>query len=430
MNILIIGSGGREHAIGLCLKKSITNPSLFFAPGNAGTAQIGSNISIKDNNLNQLLIFAQSNSINFTVVGPEAPLVDGIVDLFEAHNLSIIGPSKLGAQLEGSKQWAKNLMKKYNIPTASFEVFDNYNDAVAYLNKKNQYPIVIKADGLAAGKGVTVAETEQMALSALKKCFIDKEFSSAGLKVVIEDFLFGEEASLFAFTDAKTIKPMIPAQDHKAVFEGDKGPNTGGMGAYCPTNLVTKEIKDTIMKTVFNPLLKAFQQEGISYKGIVYAGLMISESNDVSIVEFNVRFGDPETQVVLPLLETDLVDVFQAILNQTLDSVDLKWSNDYAACVVLASGGYPGNYEKNKEISGLTSICNDVTVIHAGTKANNSGIYTNGGRVLGVVSKCTTLETALDSIYSNIDSISFDGMFYRSDIGFKALSKSHLSTKN
>ena len=424
MNILIIGSGGREHAIGICLQKSKTKPNLFFAPGNAGTALVGTNVPIKDLDLDALLNYAKNNNIDFTVVGPEAPLVAGIVDLFENHNLSIIGPSKKGAQLEGSKQWAKELMQKYDIPTASFEVFNNYKDALDYIDKKNQYPIVIKADGLAAGKGVTVAENKQMAQDALKQCFIDKQFSSAGLKVVIEDFLVGEEASLFAFTDSKTISPMIPAQDHKAVFEGDKGPNTGGMGAYCPTSLVSSEIKDIISKKVFEPLLNAFQKEGIRYRGIVYAGLMISPTNNVSIVEFNVRFGDPETQVVLPLLETDLVDVFQAILNEKLDSINLNWSNDYAACVVLASGGYPGSYEKNKQISGLNSVSSDISVIHAGTKSNSTGIFTNGGRVLGVVGKCSSLESALNKVYTNIDTIKFEDMFYRSDIGFKALPKS------
>ena len=428
MNILIIGSGGREHAIGVCLKKSRSKPNLFFAPGNAGTALIGTNISISDNDLDALLDYAKLQDIDFTVVGPEAPLVSGIVDLFESHKLSIIGPCKLGAQLEGSKQWAKQLMKKYNIPTAMFEVFDNYDDALSYLNKRDEYPIVIKADGLAAGKGVTVAESKQMAVSALKQCFIDKQFSTAGLRVVIEDFLPGEEASLFAFTDSKSIKPMIPAQDHKAVLEGDKGPNTGGMGAYCPTKLVTDEIKDVVMQKVFTPLLDAFKKEGISYKGIVYAGLMISKDNNVSIVEFNVRFGDPETQVVLPLLETDLVDIFQAIINQSLDSINLKWSSEYAACVVLASKGYPGSYEKNKQIHGLNSLNKDISVIHAGTKLEESSVYSNGGRVLGVVSKCSSLESALTKVYANIDTISFDGMFYRSDIGFKALSNSF--TKN
>ena len=421
MKILIIGSGGREHAIAQCLLRSKHNVSLFFAPGNAGTNLHGKNLEIKDTDINGLINAAIDNQIDFTIVGPEAPLVDGIVDEFNLKNLSIIGPSKIAAQLEGSKQWAKDLMKRHNIPTAKYEVFEDYSKAVSYVNKVESFPIVVKADGLAAGKGVTVATTKELALEALEKCFVNKEFSDAGLKVVIEDFLEGEEASIFAFTDGKTILPMLPAQDHKAVFEGDKGPNTGGMGAYCPADLVDNSLQETVQNEVFTPLLKAFQKENISYKGIVYAGLMISSEKKVSIVEFNVRFGDPETQVVLPLLETDLVDICIAILEEKLNEVDLNWSKDYSACVVLASGGYPGSYEKGKPILGLSDTTQDVSIIHAGTKISSNQVITNGGRVLGVVANCSNLGNALKKVYTAINSISFENMYYRKDIGFKAL---------
>lgn len=421
MKILIIGSGGREHSIALALKKSNLITNIFIAPGNAGTSQIGTNVAIKENQIEDLAKFAISNTIDITFVGPEAPLVDGIVDLFENHNLSIIGPSKKAAQLEGSKDWAKQLMKKYNIPTANFETFSNFDSASNYIKRNPHYPIVIKADGLAAGKGVTVAQSEQDALAALEDCFVKNKFNSAGQRVVIEEFLAGQEASIFAFTDGKTILPMEPAQDHKAIFDGDKGPNTGGMGAYCPAPLVTKQIQEKVSETVFKPLLNAIQKENLNYTGIIYAGLMIDDNQNVNIVEFNVRFGDPETQVVLPRLKTDLGLIFKHITTKSLDQITLEWDNDSTVGVVLASEGYPEHYEKNKEITGLNLISNNCHIVHAGTLNKDNKLLTNGGRVLCVVGKDSNLQSAIQKTYGEIPKISFENIYFRKDIGQKGL---------
>ena len=421
MKILIIGSGGREHAIGLKLQQSAHQPELYFAPGNAGTSECGTNIAIKETNIDELIKFVKENQIDITFVGPEAPLVNGIVDQFENEQLSIIGPSKAAAQLEGSKDWSKQLMKKYNIPTANFETFTTFEAAKQYLLQTNIYPIVIKADGLAAGKGVTVAQDESHAIQALEDCFINNKFSSAGQKVVIEECLFGQEASIFAFTDGETMYPMMPAQDHKAIFDGDKGPNTGGMGAYCPAPIITAEIQQAINKTVFQPLLTALQKEKLNYTGVVFAGLMIEPNGNAKVIEFNVRFGDPETQVVLPCLATDLVDIFTAITQKKLTTINLKWKQTNAVCVVLASEGYPGNYEKNKVITGIQSINSNCHVIHAGTKKNNNQLLSNGGRVLGVVGQAIELKTAIDTTYEAVKHISFENVYYRNDIGFKAI---------
>ncbi|RAP36513.1 phosphoribosylamine--glycine ligase [Candidatus Marinamargulisbacteria bacterium SCGC AAA071-K20] len=420
MNILIIGSGGREHALGVALKKSPQCEQLYFAPGNAGTSTIGKNLSISDIDIDALLDFATQNKIDLTMVGPEAPLVSGIVDIFTEAGLAIVGPSKAAAQLEGSKDWAKAFMVRHNIPTAKYETFLDYDTSIAYINKRDTYPIVIKADGLAAGKGVTVALNFEMADDALTDCFIDQKFSEAGAKVVIEDFLKGEEASIFAFTDGHVIKPMTPAQDHKAVFDGDKGPNTGGMGSYSPAPLVTPAIEDNVYNDVFLPLLRGLQAEGIVYKGIVYAGLMI-DKGEVSIVEFNVRFGDPETQVVLPRLKTDLVTILNAVSNETLDSVNLEWSDDSGVCVVLASGGYPGSYKKGQVMTGLEGDTQTCYVIHAGSEVNDKDeTITKGGRVCGVVSIHSDLKIAIETAYQRVDQVQFNGKYNRTDIGFKA----------
>ena len=422
MKILIIGSGGREHALALTLKNSSQVTKIFVAPGNAGTAEVAENVMIKDSDLDGLLAFAQDNAIDLTIVGPEAPLVLGIVDLFNEANQDIIGPSKKGAQLEGSKDWAKQFMVRHNIPTARYETFTSYEPSIAYLKERNTYPIVVKADGLAAGKGVTVAQSFSEAENALKDCFLNNVFKDAGAQVVIEDFLDGQEASIFAFTDGKTISPMIPAQDHKAIFDGDKGPNTGGMGAYAPAPLVTEAIKKDVYETVFLPLLKGFQSENIPYKGIVYAGLMINDAGEVSIVEFNVRFGDPETQVVLPLLKTDLAVIFKAMAEERLHEVSLEWSDSHTVCVVMASEGYPGDYPKGKTITGI-SKANELDAVHvvqAGVKAVDGRLETNGGRVLAVVSEGNTLSAAISSAYKGVSEVSFEGAYNRSDIGSKA----------
>ena len=420
IKLLIIGSGGREHSLAITCKKSPRLEALYVAPGNAGTAAIGTNVSLSEMDFEGLANFVEKNNIDITFVGPEAPLVAGIVDYFESRGLTIIGPSQEAALLEGSKEWSKNLMKEAKIPTAEYAVFLNYNAANHYLISRNVYPIVIKADGLAAGKGVTVAGCYEEAKKAIHDCFINHKFKEAGSKVVIEDFLEGEEASIFAFTDGKTILPLVPAQDHKAIFDGDKGPNTGGMGAYSPAPIASELIQKKTLETVFKPLLKMMQKRGLRYTGVVYAGLMI-KGDDLSIVEFNARFGDPETQVVLARLETDLLEVFEAIVEGTLEDVSLKWSSDTAVCVVMASGGYPGDYQKGVVINGLDQCDDYGFVVHAGTINAGGDILTNGGRVLGVVSQGGTIRQAIERVYDNVVKIDFDKAYYRKDIGFKAM---------
>ncbi|MFC1752038.1 phosphoribosylamine--glycine ligase [Thermoproteota archaeon] len=423
MKILLIGSGGREHSLAIKLTQSARLTSLYTAPGNPGTAELGENIPIQADDIQGLAKFAASYHIDLTIVGPEVPLVLGIVDLFKEKGLKIIGPNKAGAQLEGSKNWAKKIMKKYHIPTADFETFTQFEQAKVYIKSKNEYPVVIKADGLAAGKGVTVAQSETEAVQALENCFIKHVFKDAGARVVIESFLPGQEASILAFTDGKTILQMAPAQDHKAVYDGDKGPNTGGMGAYSPTPLVTKDMEHTVLKTILTPLIQGLNQEGIRYKGIVYAGLMI-HNNTARVVEFNVRFGDPETQVVLPRLKTDLIDIFEAIANETLDSITLEWSSNHSVCVVLASKGYPGSYEKGAVIHGQTYFhsSQDLNFIQAGTIRSSDGqLLTDGGRVLGVVATGPTLESAIEKAYKGVAAITFKTKYFRTDIGKKAL---------
>lgn len=424
LKILLIGSGGREHSLALKLKESNQGPALFIAPGNAGTAQCGTNVQINDTDIDTLLKFAIDNNIDLTIVGPEAPLVEGIVDTFNENNLNIIGPDKIGAQLEGSKAWSKAFMEKYDIPTAGYKEFTNSTDAKTYLRTRNDYPIVIKADGLAAGKGVTIAATQSEAFTAIEDAIDNDKFKEAGKKIIIEDFLDGEEASIFAFCDGKTLLPMTPAQDHKAIFDGDKGPNTGGMGAYSPTPLITDALFKTIQTDVFDKVLKGFKEENIDYRGIVYAGIIIVKGKPL-IIEFNARFGDPETQVVLPRLKNDLVSIFQAMTNQTLHTIRLEWKPESAVCVVLASGGYPNAYEKGKEITGTSTFKkNDaIQVIHAGTQRQDKTLVSSGGRVLGVVGIDSSLKKAIDLTYSAVAKISFEKSYHRKDIGHKALAR-------
>jgi len=423
LKILVIGSGGREHAIVRRLSQDSVKHTLYCAPGNPGTAQLASNVPLSETQINELIQFAKSEKIDITLVGPEGPLVAGIVDAFEAKGLAIVGPSKQGAQLEGSKAWSKHLMKKYGIPSASFEVFTHYELALTYVRNAS-FPLVIKADGLAAGKGVVVAQVLVEAEQALKACFIDAVFADAGKQVVIESFLKGEEASILAFTDGNVIVPMVAAQDHKAIFDDDKGPNTGGMGAYSPVPLVTPAIEKKVLDTVLNPLLKAFQTEGIRYKGIVYAGLMI-DGDEVNVVEFNARFGDPETQVVLPRLKTDFASILQAIVNGNLAQLDIVWHDQATVCVVVASGGYPGTFEKDKVISGLEEVKKlpSTHVIYAGTRSLNAHILSSGGRVLGLVGEGPTLEEAIAEAYKGVALVSFENAYFRTDIGQKALAR-------
>lgn len=423
MNILLIGSGGREHSLALALQKSPHLTHLYIAPGNPGTAECGTNVPIADTDIERLLAFAQHNTIDLTVVGPEAPLVAGIVDLFQKHGKRIVGPTQAAAQLEGSKVWSKAFMKRHRIPTADYATFDTHDAAVAYLHTQNSYPIVIKADGLAAGKGVTVAHTATDAIQALKECFLDKRFGTAGAHVVIEAFLQGEEASLLAFTDGKTIVPMLPAQDHKAVYDDDKGPNTGGMGTYCPAPVVTLKDLERIQKTILEPVVLGMQKEGLQYTGIVYAGLMMTADGPY-VVEYNVRFGDPETQVVIPLLKTDLVDVLVAMADGTLDHCPLSWDTGACVCVVMASKGYPNTVETGFPITGISeATAAGLQVIHAGTKVQEGTLVNQGGRVLGIVSHGTSLANAITSVYRDIDKVHFFGAHYRRDIGKKGLKR-------
>lgn len=423
MNILLIGSGGREHSLALALSKSPKLSQLYIAPGNPGTAACGTNVPISDTDINGLLNFAKENAIQLTFVGPEAPLVTGIVDLFQSHGLTIVGPGQTAARLEGSKVWAKSFMKRHNIPTAAYATFNDYSKAKTYLQEQNTYPIVIKADGLAAGKGVTVAQTEAEAVKALEECFLDKRFGVAGAEVVIEAFLKGEEASVLAFTDGKTIVPMLAAQDHKAVYDNDQGPNTGGMGAYCPAPIVTPDMVPIIQETILKPIIVGMAAEGMSYKGILYAGLMIT-ANGPFVVEYNVRFGDPETQVVLPLLKTDILDIFVAIAETRLEDMHIEWHDGSCICVVMASGGYPGAMETGFPITGISDAeIRGISVIQAGTKTKDGQLVSNGGRVLGIVSRDISLRKAIDTAYAHIGKVQFKNAHYRLDIGQKALPK-------
>ena len=421
MKVLIIGSGGREHALGLAISKSKRLNQLFFAPGNPGTSQLGKNLSFKETDHFSILEFAKSESIDITIVGPEAPLVAGITDLFIENGLKIIGPTAEGAQLEGSKAWSKSFMNRHGIPTASYAVFECYDDSLQHIHTINKFPIVIKADGLAAGKGVFVVDNLNDAIAALDKCFVDKQFGLSGQRVVIESFLKGEEASIFAFTDGKSILPMVPAQDHKAIYDGDKGPNTGGMGAYSPAPVVTDAVFEQVKKQVFDPLLAGLKAEGIDYVGVVYAGLMIDKT-DINVVEFNVRFGDPETQVVLPRLKTDLLEVFVAMSERTLNTINLEWSTDAVVGVVLASEGYPSSYETGCLITGIQSANQlpNCHVIHSGTRHEGDAILTNGGRVLTVVAQHDDLEIAVETAYQGLNQINFEGKYFRTDIAYKA----------
>ncbi len=425
MNVLVIGGGGREHAIAWKLAQSPKVDKIYCAPGNGGTAEIGRNVNIPVNDFAALAQFVKDEGIDFTIVGPEDPLLLGIVDFFEVRGLPIFGPSAQAAKIEGSKSFAKSLMKRYNIPTARYESFIDYESALAYVREQGA-PIVIKADGLAAGKGVVVAQTLEEAEKALHDIMKTGSFGQAGSRVVVEEFMSGEELTLLAFVDGETVKPMITAQDHKAVFDGDKGPNTGGMGTYAPVPHMSKELVDRVVEEIVKPMAKAMVSEEIPFKGVLYTGLMIT-SEGPKVVEFNARFGDPETQVILPLLETDLLDICLATVKGELDAVDVKWSEKSALCVVMAAPGYPGEYPKGAIIHGLPAPDKNSVVFHAGTKLTVEGTVTNGGRVLGVTGIDDTLELAQQTAYKQVAAISFEGAHYRKDIGDKALKKTHMA---
>lgn len=421
MKILVIGSGGREHSLVWKIAQSKNVSKIYTAPGNAGTKDISENIPVKADDIEGLLNFAQNNKVDLTVVGPEVPLVMGIVDEFERKGLKIFGPSREAALIEGSKVFSKLIMGKYGIPTAAFEVFDNPAEAKDYIQDKGA-PLVIKADGLAAGKGSYVCKKEEDAEKAVDEIMIDKIFGEAGDKIVIEDFMTGEEASVFALCDGKNFIVLPSSQDHKAIFDGDQGPNTGGMGAYAPAPVISERMLQQIKNEIISPTLDAMNEEGLPYKGVLYCGLMITSSGP-KVVEYNCRFGDPETQVVLPLIENDLVDILLKAVEGKLDKVEIKEKKEYAVTVVLASGGYPGTYNKGKIIYGIEKFENDENFIifQAGTKFENGRYLTNGGRVLNVTCHDDTLAGAISNIYSKIDNIKFDKVYYRKDIGKKGL---------
>jgi len=422
MRILVIGSGGREHALAWKIAQSKLCDKLFCAPGNAGIAQVAECIDIKADDITGLLDFARREKIDLTVVGPEGPLSLGIVDEFAKYKLKIFGPNKAAAQMEASKVFSKELMAKYKVPTAGFKVFDNPEEAKEYIEKIGN-PCVVKADGLAAGKGVVVAKTVDEAKVAVDAMMREKIFGDAGNKVIIEECLQGEEASILVLTDSKEVIVLASAQDHKRVFDNDAGPNTGGMGAYSPAPVVTKELFKEILDKVIYRTIDGLVKEGIDYRGVLYAGIMLTKDGPKTL-EFNVRFGDPETQAILPRLKSDLIEVMLATLEQKLNRIrTLEWDERACLCVVCAAKGYPGNYERGKDISGLDKAARikDVAIFHAGTKLQNNKVVTNGGRVLGVTGLGKTIKEAIDNTYAAVREINFEGMHYRKDIGKKAI---------
>jgi phosphoribosylamine--glycine ligase len=420
MKVLIIGSGGREHALARKISESKKLSKLYVAPGNGGISEIAELIDIKAEEIEKLADFAQDNEIDLTVVGPEAPLVKGIVDLFESRNLKIFGPNQAAASLEASKVFTKDLCKKYDIPTADYQVFDDAEKAKAYIDKCDK-PQVIKADGLAAGKGVVVASNRCEAKEAIDLIMRDKAFGEAGKRVTIEERLYGQEASILVLCDGEDICPLATSQDHKQIYDEDRGPNTGGMGAYSPAPVINDDLYQQVLSKIIRPSIYALKEEGINYKGVLYAGLMLTEKGPM-LLEYNVRFGDPETQAVLTRVKNDFLEAIEAIVDGKLSEIEMKWDARNCLCVVLASGGYPGKYEKGKEIEGLKKANKekDIFVYHAGTKKEDNKYYTNGGRVLGVTALGEDINKAIDKAYKAVELISFDNMYYRKDIGHKA----------
>ncbi|KXZ39124.1 phosphoribosylamine--glycine ligase [Alkalithermobacter thermoalcaliphilus JW-YL-7 = DSM 7308] len=415
MKVLIIGSGGREHAIAFKFSKDKRVSKIYCAPGNAGTAKIAENVDIAFDDIKLLLDFAKSNNIDLTIVGPEKPLVMGIVDEFQKHNLKIFGPNKYSANLEGSKAFAKEFMIRNNIPTARYKEFESIDEAKLNVDIYG-YPVVIKADGLANGKGVIIAKDRQNALESIDKIMLNKEFGKAGDKIIIEEFLEGIETSILAFVDGKTIVPMESAQDYKRAFDNDKGENTGGMGAYSPSLIYNSKIQDQIKTQILDKIIDGFNKENIDYKGILFIGIIVTKDGP-KVLEFNVRFGDPETQVLLPRLNTSLIDIIESILDSKLDKINIDWIKSPCVSVVLASKGYPKSYEIDKKIYGLLDIDKDIIVFHSGTKTDGKDIFTNGGRVLCVTSIGKDIKEARDKVYENIKKIDFEGKFFRTDIG-------------
>jgi phosphoribosylamine--glycine ligase len=424
MKVLVIGNGGREHTIIWKLKQSPKVSKIYCTIGNAGINKIAEVIYTKADDIDSLLKFAKENGIDFTIAGPEVPLSLGVVDRFEAEGLEIFGPSKYAAQLETSKVFAKEFMQKHNIPTARFEKFTLGEKKIALgFLAASYFPVVIKADGLAAGKGVVICDNGESASQTITDFFDKKVFGSAGENIVIEEFLRGQEASVFAVCDGKDYIVLPPAQDHKKILDGEKGKNTGGMGSFAPAKKIVSE--ETLVKVkakIIEPVLENMKKDGHGFKGCLYCGLMIDDSGDPSVVEFNVRFGDPEAQVVLPLVESDFLDLLTSSVDGNIKDYELKTGNDFYCCVVLASGGYPDKYEKGKEIMGLENVTDDCIVFHAGTRLSDGKVLTYGGRVLNVVGKSSTsLREAIDTAYKNADIINFENKYFRKDIGKKGL---------
>ncbi len=417
MKILVVGGGGREHAIIKKIKENESVSKIYALPGNGGISADAECVNIKATDIEAIVSFAVENKIDYAVVAPDDPLVLGAVDSLESKGIPCFGPSKNAAIIEGSKVFSKNLMKKYNIPTAEYEVFENANDALAYLENA-PIPTVIKADGLALGKGVIIAQTREEAKSAVRSMMLDKVFGNSGNKIVVEEFLSGPEVSVLAFTDGKTLVPMVSSMDHKRVGDNDTGLNTGGMGTVAPNPYYSEKIASECMDKIFIPTMNAMNEEGRTFKGCLYFGLMLTEKGP-KVIEYNCRFGDPETQVVLPLLETDLLTVMQNVTNETLDNIEVKFSNKNACCVIMASDGYPQNYEKGFEITIPEDISSNVYV--AGGALKGGKLVTSGGRVLGVTSVEDSLEQAIKSSYAKVEKIKFQNAYYRKDIGKRAL---------
>lgn len=425
MKILVVGSGGREHAICWKLKQSPRLSQLYCAPGNAGTSRLGENVPIDSDDIGRLLEFAASRQIDLTVVGPEAPLVAGIVDQFEAAGLLITGPSRKAAQLEGSKAFSKDFMRRRGIPTADYQIYTDATRVEADLRTgRYRFPLVVKADGLAAGKGVFICPDLASAQAAVDAIMHERQFGASGDRLVIEEFLEGEECSFMVFSDGRNYVPMVPSQDHKAIFDGDKGPNTGGMGAYSIDAILSPQVREQVLSEVIEPTIRGMAEEGAPFRGVLYAGLMMTQEGP-KVLEYNARFGDPETQVVLPRLNGDLASILEAIAKGDLTRAEVRWNNDAVVCVVVASGGYPGSYQKGKEISGLDMAgeIRNTVVFHAGTTERSGKTVSNGGRVLGITGRAKSLEGAILQAYEGVNKVHFEGMYYRRDIAAKGLKK-------
>lgn len=422
MRVLVVGSGGREHALVRKIKESKRVDYIACCPGNGGISYDAECFDVSATDIDGVVKLAKEIKADFVVVAPDDPLVMGMVDALNAEGFATFGPRANAAIIEGSKVFSKELMKKYNIPTAKYNVFDKAEDVINYIKAENEFPTVIKADGLALGKGVIIPETLDEAVAGVKEIMEDKIFGDSGNNVVVEEFLTGPEVSVLAFTDGKCVKPMVTSMDHKRALDGDKGLNTGGMGTVSPNPYYTDEIAEECMNTIFLPTIEAMNKEGRTFKGCLYFGLMLTPKGP-KVIEYNCRFGDPETQVVLPRLKTDIMDIFEAINNETLSDLDIKWDDRACTCVIMASGGYPKSYPKGIEINGLTDGQLDgVTVYHAGTKRDGDKLVTSGGRVLGVTALGESIEDALAKSYAGVEKIKFDGAHYRKDIGQKALS--------